>query len=150
MLAAAGMLAGVEACVFIEKSSASSSRSVDAAVLTQVLSPAQCVQSVRATESLPSVWQLLGELNQNLLCELQSWSLAEGVIVFELGIAHLPGDGGCCCCSEHSQWFPLVEQVAPSNRARLWVQKKLVLPVHWGLQGCACTGVWSPESSNQD
>lgn len=37
--------------------------------------------------------------------------------------------------SEHSprnQRFPLMEQVAPSNRDRLWVQKELVPPVCCG------------------
>lgn len=54
VLAAVGMLAGAEACVLIQQISASSSHSVDAAMLTQLLSPAQCVQSRRATDSLSS------------------------------------------------------------------------------------------------
>lgn len=63
MLAAVGMLAGVEACVLIQKISASSSRNVDAAMLTQVRLPAQCIQSIKATDSLSRAWHTLEELS---------------------------------------------------------------------------------------
>lgn len=75
MLAATGMLAGVEACVLIQKIRASNSRSVDAVMLTKsALASTAYTKYNSNRDSLSSSWHLLGELNEKhllFLCKLK-------------------------------------------------------------------------------
>lgn len=64
MSAATGMLAGAEACVLTQKIRASSSRSVDAVMLTKsALASTVYIEYNSNRDSLSSSWHLLGELN---------------------------------------------------------------------------------------
>lgn len=127
MLAATGMLAGAEACVLLQETRSSSSRSIDAVKLTKSAVASTAYTKCNSNrDSLSSSWHLLRELNEKhllFLCKLKTWGLGGGVILSGLDITW---DGGSCHWSEHSPrnlLFPLVKQVSPSNWSRLWIRK---------------------------